>query len=213
MFTGIVQGRGRVARAADHDGIRTLWIALPPGRDEGLISGASVAVAGVCLTAVTVEGGVVQFDCIDETLRRSTLGALTVGAEVNVERAARFGDEIGGHFLSGHVFSTGVVARREETDGNLALWIAIDADTRRCVLPKGYVAVDGVSLTVGAVDGDVFDVHLIPETRRVTTLDGLRVGDRVNIEIDALTQAAVDTVERVLAAIPAGGAGTERPPR
>lgn len=199
MFTGIVQGRGRVERAEDHGGVRSLWIDLGPGRADGLAVGASVSISGTCLTAVSWEGDVVRFDCIDETLRRTTLGGMEIGADVNVERAARFGDEVGGHFLSGHVFEAATVVVREEHGDNLALTVRASAAAMRCVLPKGYVAVDGASLTVGDVTANTFTVHLIPETRRVTTLDALRPGDRVNLELDATTQAVVETVERVLA--------------
>ncbi len=201
MFTGIVAGRARVAAVQDAGGLRTLVLALPTGLGEGLQVGASVSVAGTCLTVVAGRGDEARFDCIDETLRRTTLGGLRPGDEVNVERAARFGDEIGGHLLSGHVLATAEVVAREERDGNLALTLRVPADAVRYLMPKGYVAVDGCSLTIGVVDraAATFAVHLIPETRRVTTLDALRPGDRVNLEVDAATQAVVDTVERVLA--------------
>lgn len=202
MFTGIVAGTARVTEASDRDGLRRLVLRLPDGGEAGLVRGASVSVGGVCLTAVTFAGPEVGFDVIGETLARTTLGALAVGDRVNVERAARFGDEIGGHLLSGHVVCAGEVVAREEHAGNLILRIRVPADVLRYVLPKGYVALDGASLTVGAVDAAscAFDVHLIPETRRITTLGDARPGDRVNVEVDAQTVAIVDTVERVLAA-------------
>lgn len=199
MFTGIVQGTARVREVADAAGLRSLVLALPDGRADGLVPGASVSVAGTCLTAVGIDRSEVRFDVIDETLARTTLGGLVVGDRVNVERAARFGDEIGGHLLSGHVLEAATVVERRELDGNLALTIEVGAAAARYVLPKGYVAIDGVSLTVGEVQARRFAVHLIPETRRVTTLDALRPGDRVNLEVDAATAAVVDTVERVLA--------------
>ncbi|MEQ1565605.1 MAG: riboflavin synthase subunit alpha [Myxococcota bacterium] len=199
MFTGIVQGTAQVRSVRDAVGLRSLVLALPEGRAAGLVPGASVAVAGTCLTAVEIDGSEVRFDLIDETLARTTLGALAVGHRVNVERAARFGDEIGGHLLSGHVLEAATVVERRELDGNLALTIQVGPSAARYVLPKGFVAVDGVSLTVGEVRAGRFAVHLIPETRRVTTLDALRPGDRVNLEVDAATAAVVDTVERVLA--------------
>jgi riboflavin synthase len=200
MFTGIVQGRGRVQQIEESAGVRSLWVALPGDRAAGLEVGASVSIAGVCLTAVEVQPPVVRFDCIDETLRRTTLGRLQLGGEVNVERAARVGDEVGGHFLSGHVYETAVVTSRVETGGNLALTLHITPDGLRWVMPKGYIAVDGTSLTVGEVapDESTFTVHLIPETRRATTLERLRRHDLVNIEFDALTQAVVETTERIL---------------
>lgn len=201
MFTGIVAGRARVEGVDDVDGLRTLRLRLPTGLGEGLQLGASVAVAGTCLTVVEHDGDRARFDCIDETLRRTTLGALAAGDEVNVERAARFGDEIGGHLLSGHVLDTLELVERAEVEGNLRLRFRAPRSAVRYLLPKGFVAVDGCSLTIGEVDpgAATFDVHLIPETRRVTTLDDLRPGDRSNLEVDASTQAVVDTVERVLA--------------
>lgn len=200
MFTGIVQGQALVRAVQDQQGLRSLILGFPPGATTGLVPGASVSVAGTCLTAVEILGDEVRFDCIAETLHRTTLGGLVANTPVNFERAARIGDEIGGHLLSGHVIATGVVRERHEDRGNVTLGVSVPPDVLRCVLPKGYVAVDGVSLTVGDVVAGGFAVHLIPETRRVTTLDCLRAGDRVNVEVDAATQAVVETVERVLAA-------------
>ena len=194
MFTGIVQGTATVRSVADQGGVRRLVLSFPPGATDGLVRGASVAVAGTCLTAVDIVRDEVSFDVIDETLRRTTLGALAPGGRANFERAARCG-----HLLSGHVLTTAVVTDRREDGANLRLTLEVDADTVRYVLPKGYVALDGVSLTVGEVAGGRFDVHLIPETRRVTTLGALRPGDRVNVEVDATTQAVVATVERMAA--------------
>jgi riboflavin synthase len=199
MFTGIVQGRAAVRQVRDEGGLRALVLGFPAGAVAGLVPGASVSVAGTCLTAVRIDGEEVRFDCIAETLARTTLGALAVGDAVNFERAARIGDEIGGHLLSGHVMDAAVVRERREVDQNLTLAFDLRPEVLRYVLPKGYVAIDGCSLTVGQVDPRGFEVHLIPETRRVTTLDALRPGDRVNVEVDAATQAVVDTVERVLA--------------
>ena len=141
------------------------------------------------------------FDVIGETLRCTTIGELAIGHKVNFERSATLGDEIGGHLLSGHIAGTVEVVYRHEEEGNLTLSLRPPAEHHKHILPKGYVALDGCSLTVGSVDGGsgVFAVHLIPETRRVTTLDAKRAGDRLNLEVDAWTQAVVATVERVLA--------------
>jgi riboflavin synthase len=199
MFTGIVAGRASVVGLQDAGGLRRLVVQLPQGAGQGLVIGASVSIAGTCLTAVSVQGDEVAFDCIDETLSRTTLGALVVGQPVNFERAARVGDEIGGHLLSGHILGMGLVRARDEHEGNLSYTFEVAPDVLRYVFSKGYIGIDGVSLTVGEVDPArrTFRVHLIPETRRVTTLDTLQLGDRVNIEVDALTQSAVDTVERI----------------
>jgi riboflavin synthase len=200
MFTGIVQGRGTVVSVEDRTQFRRLRVRLPDGRAAGLETGASVSVAGTCLTVVEFDGHEVVFDVIDETLRLTTLGDLTAAAEVNIERAATFGSEIGGHVLSGHIMGTAELVRREPSENNLALYLKLPPGTAPYVLPKGYVAVDGCSLTVGTVEADVFSLHLIPETLRLTTLGNRRLGDRFNIEVDAMTQAVVDTVQRVLAA-------------
>ncbi|MBI5513061.1 MAG: riboflavin synthase subunit alpha [Deltaproteobacteria bacterium] len=200
MFTGIVQGTAEVLEARDHDGLRTLVLVLPAGREEGLAVGASIAVGGVCLTVVGFQGRRVTFDCIEETLSRTTLSGLRVGDRVNIERAARLGDELGGHLVSGHVTATVPLRARTEEGGNLTLRFGVAPPHDRYVLSKGFLALDGCSLTVGEVSEGTFAVHLIPETRRVTTLEGLRVGDRANLELDAQTVAMVDTVERVLRA-------------
>lgn len=199
MFTGIVQGLGEVTQIEDRDGIRRLQVRLPSGRDQGLETGASVAINGVCLTVVGWNQQGVQFDVIDETLRLTNLGALDIGYLVNVERAARFGDEIGGHVLSGHIHGQAEVIEVVETEGNLAVWWHVPEGLRKYVLPKGYVSLNGCSLTVGATERDGhLSIHLIPETRELTTFGRVAVGDALNLEIDSQTQAIVDTVERVL---------------
>jgi riboflavin synthase len=200
MFTGIVQGRGCVVALDDHTSFRRLTVELPEGRAGGLETGASVSVAGTCLTAVEIDGPRVCFDVIDETLRLTTLGGLTVGDAVNIERAATFGSEIGGHVLSGHIMGTAELVRRVPSERNLALYLRLPPAMHPYVLPKGYVSVDGCSLTVGTVEDGVFSLHIIPETIRLTTLGDRAVGDRFNIEVDAMTQAVVETVQRVLAA-------------
>jgi riboflavin synthase len=199
MFTGIVQGLGEVTNIEDRDGIRRLQVRLPSGRDQGLETGASVAINGVCLTVVGWNQQGVQFDVIDETLRLTNLGTLGIGRLVNVERAARFGDEIGGHVLSGHIHGQATVTKVVETDANLAVWWHVPEGLRKYVLPKGYVSLNGCSLTVGDTERDgQFSIHLIPETRELTTFGRVAVGDSLNLEIDSQTQAIVDTVERVL---------------
>jgi len=199
MFTGIVQGLGQVTAIADAGGIRRLTVALPAGRTEGLETGASVAINGVCLTVVAFDRETASFDVIDETLRLTNLGALTCGALVNTERAARFGDEIGGHLLSGHIHGLAEVVRVEPTEANLAIWWRVPESLVKYVMPKGYVALNGCSLTVGEAPQDqLFSIHLIPETRRLTTFGQAQPGDLLNLEVDSQTQAVVDTVERVL---------------
>ena len=197
MFTGIVQGRGEVVALSGDELVR-LVVRVPSV--EGLTRGASIAINGVCLTAIEWQDHDVSFDVIGETLRVTNLGALKPGDAVNVERAARYGDEIGGHLLSGHVHAMARVVRLEEQGENLAVTLQVDPELGRYLMPKGYVALDGCSLTLGPqIDNGQFQVFLIPETREVTVIESRAVGDTINLEIDTQTQAIVDTVERVLA--------------
>jgi riboflavin synthase len=276
VFTGIVQGRARVVAAESRPGFSHLTLEFPRGTVDTARMGASIAINGTCLTVVQEASAAaaaaapsssssssagagpdrLAFDVIAETLRATTLGDLRPGDEVNFERAARVGDEIGGHSVSGHVHATAAVAAVERAPDNVRVTLRLEggADSAarwsRYVLPKGYVAVDGCSLTVGEVEGDAFSVYLIPETLRVTTLGrraaafeqaaaaaaaaaaagagagaaaaagggddgggggGGGKGLRCNIEVEAQTQAVVDTVERVLGAYVSqavgGGAG------
>ncbi len=200
MFTGIVQGTGEVL-AVHPDGRRKRLVVRLPARSRYPIEqGASVALDGVCLTFVEGDPAAACFDVIDETLRLTTLGRLKAGHKVNVERAARVGDEIGGHQMSGHIIGGATLLERNATETSLSMTLRLDPNLRPYVLPKGYVGVDGCSLTVGSTvrEDGVFQIHLIPETLAVTTLGDRQPGDRLNIEVDAMTQAVVDTVERVL---------------
>lgn len=196
MFTGIVQGTGSILQIESKEAIHTLTIDLPNTQD--LNTGASVSVDGVCLTAISIQGQKVCFDVITETLTRTTLGQLTVGQQVNIERSLKFGDEIGGHLLSGHIMATGIVHSKTKRGEGFDFTIRIPEDIRKYVMEKGYIAVDGISLTVGEVREGVFSLHIIPETLRLTTLLSKEVGDAVNLEIDSTTQTIVATVERVL---------------
>lgn len=199
MFTGIVQGVGEVTGVADRQGIRRFQIRMPKDCDKGLATGASIAINGLCLTVVGWNDQGVQFDVIDESLRLSNLSDLREGSFVNIERAARFGDEIGGHVLSGHIHGLGTVIDVVKAEANIAVWVSVPDALSKYVLPKGYVSLNGCSLTVGELvkDGQ-FSIHLIPETRSVTIFGQVCVGDQLNLEIDSQTQAIVDTVERVL---------------
>lgn len=205
MFTGIVQGIAEVVEVLELEAFRTHVVALPEELREGLEIGASVAHNGVCLTVTRIEGERVSFDLMRETLRLTNLGAIEVGQCVNIERAARFGDEIGGHSMSGHVICMARVVAIEEAPNNRRLWFLLPPSMARFVFEKGYIGVDGISLTVGDVrpastgEGVEFSVNLIPETLSRTMLKERLVGDWVNIEIDPQTQVIVETVERVLA--------------
>ena len=199
MFTGIVQGTAEVVEILSRENFRTHVLRMAAAQREGLAPGASVAHNGCCLTVTRVEGDRVYFDLMQETLRVTNLGQLSVGQRVNVERAARFGDEIGGHQMSGHIIATAEVTRVIESDNNRQVWFRLPERLGKYLFEKGYIGIDGISLTIGEVKGPEFDVNLIPETLARTNIGARQPGDRVNVEIDPQTQTIVDTVERVLA--------------
>lgn len=200
MFTGIVQGTGTVVSVDEKPNFRTHVVRLPEDMLDNLQLGASVAHNGCCLTVTEVNGDLVSFDLMKETLRLTNLGDLKEGDPVNLERAARFNDEIGGHLMSGHIICTAEVAKILTSENNRQIWFRMPhEDLMKYVLHKGYIGIDGISLTIGEVTRTRFCVHLIPETLQRTTLGTKRLGDKINIEIDPQTQAIVDTVERVLA--------------
>ena len=199
MFTGIVQGTAEVVEIIEKIDFRTHIVRLPEALLPGLEPGASVAHNGCCLTVTGIEDERVSFDLMQETLKVTNLGELKVGDRVNVERAARFGDEIGGHAMSGHILCTAEVSRVIESENNRQVWFRIPSQWRKYLFTKGYIGIDGISLTIGDVEGDEFNVNLIPETLQRTNIGSRKIGDRINIEIDPQTQAIVDTVERVMA--------------
>ena len=200
MFTGIVQGIGTVVSIDEKPNFRTHVVRMPEDMLDNLQLGASVSHNGCCLTVTEVQGDLVSFDLMKETLRLTNLGDLQVGNLVNLERAARFNDEIGGHLMSGHIICTAEVAKILTSENNRQIWFRMPhEDLMKYVLHKGYIGIDGISLTIGEVTRTRFCVHLIPETLQRTTLGARRLGDKINIEIDPQTQAIVDTVERVLA--------------
>lgn len=199
MFTGIVQGTGTVVSIDEKPNFRTHIVRMPEDMLDNLQLGASVSHNGCCLTVTEVQGDQVSFDLMKETLRLTNLGDLNVGDQVNLERAARFNDEIGGHLMSGHIICTAEVAKILTSENNRQIWFRMPhEDLMKYVLHKGYIGIDGISLTIGEVTRTRFCVHLIPETLQRTTLGAKRLGDKINIEIDPQTQAIVDTVERVL---------------
>ena len=205
MFTGIVQGIASVAALHDRPGLRSFTVAFVPGFCAGLATGASVAVDGVCLTVTAVrDGDQAEFDVMLQSLSLTTLAALQAGSRVNVERAARDGAEIGGHPLSGHIDFKARVAEVRRPENNQVLRIAVPAPWMRYVFAKGYIAVNGASLTVAEAerrpDGSGwFEVWLIPETLRMTTFGAKAEGVELNIEIERSTQVFVDTVRDAIA--------------
>jgi riboflavin synthase len=184
VFTGIIEELGEV-------------VALEPRGDSAVLAvrastvaphGASVAVNGVCLTVVGADSGTLCFDVMAETLKRSVVGALRAGERVNLERAVRADGRLDGHIVQGHVDGTGVVVSRTAGDAWDAVRFGMPPELSRYVAEKGSIAVDGVSLTVTAVGDDWFEVGLIPETLRATTLGAKQPGDPVNLEVDVLAK-------------------------
>jgi riboflavin synthase len=202
MFTGIVQGKATVQTASQVGRNKRLEIVFPAGVMLSQQLGASVAINGVCLTVAEIGHDVLTFDVIDTTLALTNIGLLQTGDVVNFERAAKMGDEIGGHVMSGHIMTSVTVSRIEKIEESVHIRLTTDrqkeVDARRYLFNKGYVGLNGASLTISDIGNDWLEVSLIPETLRLTTFSSLSVGDKVNLEIDAHTQATVDTVERIL---------------
>jgi len=200
MFTGIVQGMAQVADITDRPGLRSFRLQFPDGFCEGLEIGASVSCDGVCLTVTALQGAnAADFDVMQQSLNLTTLGGLTTGDRINVERAARDGAEIGGHPLSGHVDFRAEVQAIRQPENNHVLRIGVPAPWMRYIFAKGYIAVNGASLTVAEVARHAngsgwFEVWLIPETLRMTVFGQKGVGAALNVEIERQTQVFVDTV-------------------
>ena len=203
MFTGIVQGLGTISSIETTGAVWTYTIQLP--NTSGLERGASVAINGVCLTATVMDDEFVSFDVIEETLQRTNLGGLGEGDAVNVERSLKMGDELGGHLLSGHIMGLGNVVERKEVGEGVDLTVEAPHSMMKYIHEKGYIGLNGASLTIGQITGDRFNIHLIPETLRLTTFGSLNVGGTINIEIDAMTQTIVATVERMMKQENGGG--------
>lgn len=201
MFTGIVQAVATVTALTDRPGLRTFTLRFPAGFLDGQEIGASVACDGTCLTVTRHAGpDLAEFDVMQQSLALTTLGRLAVGDRLNVERAARDGVEIGGHPLSGHIDFQATLAEVRRPENNHVLRIGVPAPWMRYVFPKGYIAVNGASLTIAEADRRAgwFEVWLIPETLRQTTFGDKRPGDALNIEIERQTQVLVDTVRDTL---------------
>jgi len=194
VFTGIVRERGRVA-AVERNGAGMRLVVEAPATAPGAAVGDSVAIGGVCLTAVAVDGARLSFDAVPETLGRTALGGLVPGAEVNVEPAVRAGEPLGGHLVQGHVDGLGSVRSVEPEGDGRRVWFDAPEPVLRYCVEKGSVAVDGTSLTVAALDGAGFAVALVPHTLAETTLGALTPGDPVNLEADVLAKY----VERLVA--------------
>lgn len=210
MFTGIVQAKGTVVSMKRFGELTKLVVSVPEECLSHLTVGASISVNGVCLTVTQFEVpgndvvGQVFFDVIDETLNVTNLSDIAQRDIVNIERSVTFGTEIGGHIVSGHIQTQAKIAHIESSEHNCQMRLQVKPKWMDYILYKGFVAVNGISLTVGEVFKDGFNIHLIPETLEVTNLGLAKVGTELNIELDQQTYTIVKTVERVLAVKGAG---------
>jgi len=185
MFTGIIEKIARVASIRPVSGGARLAIDLGE-LAEGARLGDSIAVNGACLTVGSLDGTTASFDVVAETLRRTNLGKLAPGQSVNLERALRLGDRLGGHFVQGHIDGVGAIAGRTLSGGEHLLRVSVDPGLADGMIEKGSVAIDGVSLTIAALSHDSLTVALVPHTLRNTTLDAKPDGSPVNIEVDVI---------------------------
>ncbi|MGC1855093.1 MAG: riboflavin synthase subunit alpha [Candidatus Aquirickettsiella sp.] len=203
MYSGITQGLYIVKSLTKRPGLFHYSVVLNEELVKGLKIGSSVSIDGVCQTIVAQHENVVSFDAMQETLAKTTLNELFIGRKVSVERSLGLGDEIGGHELSGHIFETGIITDKKINGENLCLSIQCSEACFAFIKPKGYIAVDGSSLTVGVTDKKrySFTVHLIPETLRKTNLANKKIGDKVNIEPDMKTMVLVETVQSYFSSI------------
>lgn len=202
MFTGLVQGLGRVARVTRRERGLVLEVSIPgtTGWDD-LTAGESIAVNGVCLTAASIGGGSARFDVVPETVSRTVLADLAPGDRVNLERSLAAGDRFGGHYVLGHIDGVGTIRARREEGGEVRF--RIDAgEWIRWIIPKGSIAVDGISLTVTEVEGSSFGVAIVPFTIEQTTLGFRRPGDRVHLECDHFGKWVFQAVRELAAGPP-----------
>jgi len=201
MYTGIVQRMLPIAQLTRKPGLMSFSLNFDDELQADLEEGASVAVNGCCFTVTGLQGPLVSFDAIQETLDLTNLKQLKVGTQVNIERSAKSDAEVGGHILSGHIVDTARVINIELTENNRRLTFQGNPNWLKFVFNKGYLAVNGCSLTVAHLDRDAstFAINLIPETISRTNFEQLEVGDEVNIEVESQTQVIVETVERIMA--------------
>jgi riboflavin synthase len=198
MFTGIVTAQGLIKRIHIQSNYTTLSIKAPKGFAHNLKRGASVAINGVCLTVTKESADNLEFDVITETLDKTNLKLLKKDEKVNLERSMIATSEIGGHLVSGHIFGVGVIKNIDDRGDTKDLRIQAPAAMMQYLFYKGYIALNGCSLTVGKVLKSSFDIHLIPETIKVTNFQSLQKGDLVNIEIDQTTVNTVETIKKIM---------------
>lgn len=199
VFTGIVQEKARLLRVKKLKDFSSIEIESSLDFMRGIKIGASVSIDGVCLTVTSINEKSLTFDIIVETLKVTNLSNLEKSDLVNLERAARFGDEIGGHIISGHVSGTVKISKIEKTTNNHILSFKTSNDLIKYIFPKGYVSLNGISLTIGEVNkiDNTFTVYLIPETLRITTMQDKKIGDLINLEIETQTKNMVDLITKM----------------
>jgi riboflavin synthase len=197
MFTGIIKAIGTITSVSKSKSGAEIIIRVRLGKfGRGLKKGDSVCINGACLTATKLSRGEAEFELVSETIRRTNLGQTKSGDMVNIERSLRVGDRLEGHFVLGHVDGTGVIEDIQKVSSETTIWIKLDKLLTKSLVPKGSIAVDGVSLTLVGVEGNHISVSLIPHTLKVTTLGTKRRGDRVNIEVDILGKYVMNNLPK-----------------
>ena len=198
MFSGIVQTVGKIESIKDKDHIKTIRIETHGDYLEDIAIGQSVSVDGVCLSLVKKNNEYCEFEAVEETINRTTLGSYKQGTKVNLEKSLKFGDTVGGHFVSGHIHTRGRIVEVELVGESKNILVEIEEKWIKYLTEKGYISVNGASITIGKVSKNTFYVHLIPETLKTTNLDELIYDNYVNLEFDQATIAIVDTTERLI---------------
>ncbi len=185
MFTGIVKELGKICRISGLGGVYKLSVEAKDIANS-LNTGESVSVNGVCLTMTGKDKGILDFDVMGETYKRTNISKLRIGASVNLEGALRVGDSLGGHFVTGHIDCVGRIREIKRVGDNYSIELSFPAKYKRLVVEKGSITLDGISLTVGGVENSGASVHIIPHTLKVTTLGSKRAGDELNVEFDII---------------------------
>ena len=198
MFSGIVQTVGKIESIKDKNHIKTIRIETHGDYLEDIAIGQSVSVDGVCLSLVKKNNEYCEFEAVEETINRTTLGSYKQGSKVNLEKSLKFGDTVGGHFVSGHIHTRGRIVEVELIGESKNIIVEIEEKWIKYLIEKGYISVNGASITIGKVSKNTFYVHLIPETLKTTNLDELIYDNYVNLEFDQTTIAIVDTTERLI---------------
>ena len=198
MFTGIVSGQGIIHKIKNNVDYASITIKAPAGFSKNLKRGASVAVNGVCLTAKKGATDLLEFDVITETLEKTNFKLLSKGNKVNLERSMKADTEIGGHLVSGHIHGVGIIKSINDRGQTKDLRIQPPSSLMEYLFYKGYVGLNGCSLTIGKVFKSSFNIHLIPETIKVTNFQNMKKGDLINIEIDQTTINTVETIKKIM---------------